>query len=470
MRPKLIKLLIVSRFSKPLIALLIFVIAYSALMSVFVSPEALQVGYFWTYYIVGITAFFITLMTMMGGVAIMKSDLDYLFTMPLSRRELAVSLYITQFLATGISYVILFGYVFAFIGGDTGTKLIIAADMILIGLLQTSLSIVSFKLNTKGRIALGGAMGVYALIPLAGLNYSFTSVFTGNVMVGTLVIVILNVIFNYIALTQLSTIEIGFTKVSALRSSAEYKKTERFVGLSRRAAVIRRYLSEISFTGRFNLGGSVSVRVSRVRLRVLLIPVAVLAGIYTYLALLFETHDGSPGVAIVLASLYLGIFIPMFFPEVFSHERAWLAFSSMSAKTYWKYVIYAKVIQTYVVLLPFIIADIFLAVRGVGGALNGAIFVAGVIPSSPLLSMYFSGKFQPVQVIDMETLPMEFSLRQFATMFPVILFAIAAIISLFSVVLALICVAFFVAVSIGIYLNNRMWNRTLYRLTEKGYV
>lgn len=470
MQLKLIKLLIVSRFSKPLIAVLAFVLVYTSLMSIFVPQEALQIGPFWTYYIISITAFFITLMTLMGGVAIMKSDLDYLFTLPLNRRELAVSLYITQFLATGISYVLLFGYVFAFLPGTVNTKLLIAGDMVLIGLLQTSLSIISFKLETKGKIALSVAMGVYALVPLAGFNYSFTSVFTGNVLVGTFIIIGLNVVFNLLALTQLSTIEIGFTKMRSLRSSAEYKKTERFVGLSRRSAIIRRYLTELSLTGRFNLGGSVSVRVSRVKLQVILIPVSILAAIYAYLALIFNPGDNSPGTAVVIASLYLGIFIPMFFPEVFSHERAWLAFSSMTARTYWKYVIYAKILQTYVLIAPFIVANLFLAVMGVGGALNGAIFVATVMPTSPLLSMYFSGKFAPVQVIDMETLPTEFSLRQLATLFPVLFFSIAALISMFSVYLALSCAAFFILLGVSIALSRRSWNRTLYRLTEKGYV
>ncbi len=470
MQPKLIRLLIASRFSKPLLGVMAFILAYAVVSSIFIPPEAVQMGSFWTFYIIGITAFFLVLMTMIGGIAIMKSDLDYLFTLPLSRRELAVSFYITQFLATGISYLLLFGYVFVFIGGSVITKLALAGDMVLIGLLQTAISIVSFRLETRQKAVLAGGIAVYALLPLVGFNYSFTSIFTGNVLFGTIVIVVLNIIFNYFALTQLSTIELGFTKVSAMRSSAEYRTTEKFSGLSQRAAIMRRYLAELSFTGRFNLGGSVSVRVSRIRLRTMVIAVSAIAVVYAYLAYMFNPADGSPGVAVVVAIMYLGIFIPMFFPDVYSHERAWLAFSSMAAKNYWTSVVYAKTLQTLVMMSPFIAVNIFLAFMGVGGAINAIIYLATVIPTSPAISLFFSGRFSPAQVIDMETLPMEFNLKQLATLIPILFFSAAAIISMFSIVLALGCSAFFIILALLMMLGNRRWNRVVYRLTERGFV
>lgn len=470
MQPKLIKLLIVSRFSRPLIVVMFFVLVYSIMMSVLVPPEAMQMGPFWSYYMIGITAFFLALMTMMGGVAIMKSDLDYLFTLPLNRRELTVSLYITQFLATGISYLLIFGYVFAFLGGSVTTKLLIAGDMVLIGLLQTSISIIAFRLETKYKAILAAGISLYGVLPILGLNYSYTSVFTGNVLFGTIVIVILNVIFNYISLRELRTIELGFTKVTSMRSSAEYKSTERFAGLTQRAAIFRRYLTEFSLTGRFNMGGSVSVRVSRIRLRTLLIPMTAIAIIYAYLAILFNPSDGSPGVAPVLTMMYLGIFIPMFFPEVFSHERAWLAFSSMSAKNYWTYVVYAKMFQTLVMMIPFIAVNVYLFLSGVTATLNVIVFLTTVIPTSPAISLFFSGKFAPMQVIDMETLPSEFSLRQMATLLPVLLFSVTAIISIISIWIALICGAFFIVFAILVMSSGKRWNRLVFRLTERGFV
>lgn len=470
MQPKLIKLLIVSRFSRPLILVMIFVLAYSVTMSVTVPPDSLQMGPFWSYYMIGITAFFLTLMTLMGGVAIMKSDLDYLFTLPLNRRELSISLYITQFLATGISYLLIFGYVFAFIGGSIQSKLIVAGDMVLIGLLQTSMSIISFRLRTVHKAILGGVMALYAVSPVFGFNYSFTSIFTGNILYGTISIVILNVIFNYFSLKELSTIELGFTKVSSLRASAEFRSTERFTGLTQRAAIFRRYLAELSLTGRFNMGGSVSVRVTRIRLRTLLIPMFAVAAVYTYLALAFNPADGSLSVAIMLSMMYLGIFIPMFFPEVFSHERAWLAFSSMAAKNYWTYVVYAKMFQTLVMMLPFIAANLYLYFSGISGSLNAIIYLATVIPTSPAISLYFSGKFSPAQVVDMETLPAEFSLRQMATLIPVLLFSVAAIISVVSVFSALICGILFIVFALILMSNGKRWDRLVYRLTERGFV
>lgn len=470
MQPKLIRLLINSRFSRGLLILLIFVLGYSISMSVLIPPEAVIAGPFWSFYIIGMTTFFLLLMTLVGGIAIMKSDLDYLFTLPLDRRELAVSFYITQFLATGISYLLLFGYVFAFIQGSVAEKVMLAADMALIGLLQTALSIVSFRLSIFQKALLAGGMGAYALLPIIGFPFSFTSIFTGNILYGTVSIIILNIIFNAMALSQLSTIELGFTKVTSIRSSADYKSIERFTGLSRRGAIVRRYLSELSFTGRFNLGGSVSVRVSRIRLRTLLIPVTALAAVYAYISYILNPSDGSPGTAVVMAMLYLGIFIPMFFPEVFSHERAWLAFSAMAAKEYWLNILYAKVLQTLVIVAPFIGANILLFFLGVTSSLNAVIFTAAVVPTSPLISLLFSGRFSPAQIIDMETLPMEFNLRQLATFIPVIFYSAAALVSIFSVFLAVSVAVVFDLVALLIIISKKRWNRIVYNLTEHGFV
>lgn len=468
---KLLKFLIVTRFSKPILILMLAFVAYSVIIGSLAQEGLAEMGPFWTYYIISILIFVMSLMIMMGGVAIMKSDLDYIFTLPLSRRELAVSLYATQFMATGLSFLLALGYVLPYLSGGLVVKEIMVVDVVLLALLLTSMSILSFRLDTKFKALLALGMAVWGALPILGINYSYTSIFAGNLLIGTLIIIILNIPVNFLAVRELSSIELGFTKVTGRRSSIEYKSLRKFENLTPTKAIYAKHLAELNFTGRFNIGGSVSVRISRIKLQYLVIPMVAIAAIYSYVAIRIGAEDSLFSYVVLLASLYMGMFIPLIFSqEVLSHERAWLSFSSLPVSDYWKHVMASKIIQAYVMMAPFVAANIFLAILSVPGAWNAAIFTAFTVPFSTSISMYISGRISTIQVIEAEAMPNQFNLKQFLSLAPALLLSIAAIFSVVSTIFAIGIAVLYILLALYLARRKRIWDRMVYRLTESGYV
>ncbi len=466
---KLVKFLIVTRFSKPLVAFIFVFLAYSVILGTLYSSVETTNSFF-NYYLVGILIFLTVFMVFLGGVALMKSDLDYLFTLPLNRRELVVSLYLMQFMATGISFLFAVGYVLPYVSGGLLQKGIMAGNIALLALLVTSLSIISFKLETRQKALLATILGVWAILPILGFNYSFTSVFTGNMTAGTFIVIALNIPFNIYAVRQLRDIEIGFLKTTSRRSGTEFRNPESFAGKSPVEAIYAHHLSELSLTGRFGIGGSVSVRISRIRLYYLLIPAPFLAFIYLYLAFR-EGNVGPINITLLLGSLYIGIFSSILFAqEVLSHERAWLAFISMPIKVYWRSLAISKIMQTYVIMAPFIVSDMVLMFFGFKSALNALIFMGITVPLSPVVTIYFSSRLSVNQIVDSEIMTGQQNLKQMLSLGPILFLSMMAIVSVVSLVGALVVVGIAVATVAYLVGSSHVSENMVFKLTEKGFV
>ncbi len=470
MLSRLVKFLIITRFSRGLVAFILVFLGYSVILGTVYNNFETTSNPFFNYYLVGILVFLTVFMVFLGGVALMKSDLDYLFTLPLNRGELVVSLYLAQFMATGVSFLFAVGYVLPYVSGGLAVKAVMAGDIALLALLVTSLSIISFRLSQKQKAFLASALGIWALLPIFGFNYSYTSIFMGNTVAGTIIIAALDVPFNFYAVRQLFDIEIGFLKTTARRAGSEFRRPESFSGLSPVRAIFAHHLSELSLTGRFGIGGSVSVRISRIRLYYLLIPALFLGGIYLYLALK-EGNSGPLNVAMLLASLYIGIFTSILFAqEVLSHERAWLAFVSLPVEVYWRSLAVSKILQTYVMMVPFIGADIVLLALGFHGALNTLLFMGIVVPLSPVVTIYFGSRLSVNQIVDTEIMSGQQNLRQMLSLGPILILAIMSIISIVSLIGAVVVV--FIAVASDCYLvfSSTVSENMVFGLTEKGFV
>lgn len=467
---KLVKFLILTRFSKPLVMFILVFLIYSIMMGTLYSGIEHASNPFFNYYLVGVLIFLTVFMVFLGGVALMKSDLDYLFTLPLRRSELVISLYLAQFMATGVSFLFAVGYVLPYVQGGVVQKGIMAGDIALLALLVTSLSIISFRLESRQKAALALFLGVWALVPLFGFNYSYTSIFTGDIASGSVIIILLNIPLNYFAVKQLSGIEIGFIKTSSRRSGTEFRRPERFDGMTPARAIYAHHLSELSLTGRFGIGGSVSVRISRIRLYYLLLPALVLAAMYLYFALK-QGRAGQVNVAMLLGSLYVGVFVSILFAqEVLSHERAWLAFLSMPISMYWRNLALSKILQTYVIMAPFVLADAVLTLLGFPGGLNALVFMGITVPLSPVVVIYVSSRLSVNQIVDTEIMSGQQNLRQVLSLGPILILAIMGIASVLSLVAAIVAVCISLGTVLYLVTSNRASENMVFSLTEKGFV
>ena len=103
MLAKLVKFVLLTRFSKPLLGLVTFFLIYDVVIRAVTTGGSAEFSGGFSYYAVGASIFFITVSLLFGGLFILKSDRDYLLTLPLKRRELSLSLFTAQFVGSGIS-------------------------------------------------------------------------------------------------------------------------------------------------------------------------------------------------------------------------------------------------------------------------------------------------------------------------------------------------------------------------------
>lgn len=462
----LLKFLFLTRFTKPMLIGIGLFLVYAVLMGMLVSePNPI-----WGYYCVAILTFFLAMMIAFGGVAIMKSDLDYLFTLPLKRSELAVSFYITQFFATGITFLFAFGYVLPYLSHSTVEIAIVGVNIFLIALMITAFSVLSFRLSVVSKLALAIAMVLWTVSPVLGFQYSYTSIFFGNLFIGTAFTIAINIPVNYLALRELGSIELGFTKVSIKLSGDIYKNQIDYSRHSARTSIYLYNLMQFNLTSRMNIGASTSQKSARIKLHYLLIPMSIFAIIYAFMTIFYDTGE-PPNVTIMIVSIYLGMFIPILFSQgVLSYERAWLAFTSMPAYLYWRRVIFSKFIQMLVMVSPFFVASLYLYFMGIQEAINTLPLYILTIPSISILVMYLSGLLTMDQIKEIGIMSSQFSLRQLIVVLPVGLSFAVVIASLISFSLALLSAVFLFGFMLVVVMRKKSWTNLVYKLTERGYV
>ncbi len=445
---------------------LTLLLAYAVLMGSF-SGSSIQ---YLSYLAVGFIVMFLLVMIPFGGIAIMKSDMDYLFTLPLKRWELAFSMYVIQFLATGVAFVFTFGYVLPYMTGNLLEKVTITLDMALIAMLITGFGVVAYSMGTRSKAFLAFIASLWAASPVFGFNYSFTSVFFGQIAIGSILAISVTIPLTVVALRQLESIELGFTKVSIRASSDIYKNQIDYGHHTPIGSIYLYNLTQLNLTSRLNMGLSTSSRSSRVSLRKLLIPMAVIAAIYAATARNFGNFDEANTV-VIIASVYISIFIPTLFSQsVLSYERAWLAFTSMPVYVYWRNVAFSKFIQIEITILPFVLASAYLHFNGVAQAINTIPLFALSIPSVTVIVMYLAGVLVMDQVKDTGTISTQFSLKQMLIMLPVGLMLLVAAVSVISLLASIISAAALLSIMSGIILRKDTWTGLVYKLTEHGYV
>src|SRR5215472_8785864 len=190
MLAKLIKFVILTRFSKPLLALIAFFLIYETVIGTITTGNSGKFTGFYSYYAIGASTFFITMSLLLGGLFVLKSDRDYLLTLPLSKRELSVSLFLAQFIGSGITILFLYGFYVAG-AGDLTTTILLIINLGVLACVVTGLGVISNILETWKRILLVLGLAAWCLSALLGFQLTPVSAFVGSLVYGTIAMFIL---------------------------------------------------------------------------------------------------------------------------------------------------------------------------------------------------------------------------------------------------------------------------------------
>jgi len=464
----LLKFVLRTRFSRPFLIFIVIMVGYSAVISQTIPRTGM--GIIFGYYATGIVAFFLAMALATGGVMVLKSDRDYLFTLPLSTRDLSISIFFSQFIAFGVTVLLMFAYLSQAFGSP-----LLFVDLVSLALVFTSLGVIAPSLRTRTRVALSIGLALWTLLAFANFPFSPGSAFNGNLYGGTATLLALAAVTVAFAFRGLSRIELDMMKSMVRTSSSDIKSPSTFVGKSPLGAIYSMNLSSMSLAGRVNMAGASRYVSRRVKTWQVLAVTSVAGAAYFIFALYLGPGTVSTDVGSLPAEILVAIvlaFLGFFFSQsAITNERVWLSLTSLPAASYFRHLIASRVISLMFILTPFAVADAALLVLGYQGALGALAVVLAVIPGSFVLEICWAAFVAPIQVKgDDLTMPAQFNLRQMATGLPLtIVMVLAAVASLLPIVAEVGGTALCIVAAL-LAMNGGFWSRVVTRLTEAGFI
>ena len=444
-------------------------LTYSLIISTTIPPSG--VNTILGYYAAGIIAMFLAMALATGGVMVMKSDRDYLFTLPLSPRDLSLSIFFAQFIAFGTTVLFMFIYL-----AEAFTSPLLVVDMIALALTFTSLGVIAPLIRTRIRIILSVALALWTLLSFANFPFTPGSAFNGNLYGGTATLLALTAVTVTFAFRSLGRIELDMMKSLVRTTSTDIKSPNSYVGKSPLGAIYSMNLTNMSLAGRMNMAGTSRYVSRRVKTRWVALASTAAAVAFFIFALSMGpanmTNDMPNGDA---ANVILAIglsFIGFFFSQsAITNERLWLSLTSLPAATYFKHLISSKVISLLVVLLPFAVVDAVLQMLGDPEALGALMMIVLVIPGAFVLEICWSAYIAPIQVKgDDMMMPAQFNLRQMAVALPMGGVVVVAIVGVLFAPFAAAAGVLLCILSAALTLSGGFWSRVITRLTENGFV
>ena len=469
MLAKLVRFVLLTRFSKPLLGVIAFFLAYDIVIRALTNSPGFSTGF--SYYAVGATIFFITVSLLFGGLFILKSDRDYLLTLPLKRRDLSISLFTAQFVGSGITILFLFGF---YLGGARALEAtaVLIADLAILAAVVTALGVVSNILSTWLRAGLAVVLGLWCFSSILGNPFTPVSPFTGDLLYGSIVLFGLAVVIVPVALRELAYLELGSMRSMLRATSSQYKRTMSFSGRSPVRAIYSYHLSFLELVARVNLAGSTSYRATRVRTSTVLIISSALAAVYLSLGLsAFADLLSTRPVVLILPILMGVITLVLMSQATFSNERGWLAFTAMDPAVYLRHLLLSRAVSTLAITGPFAVANIVLALRGVPVAVNSSIVLLITVSSASILATYLVARLGAVQQVKEEgMMPGQFDLKQLLAIIPTYIVIILIVVSEISLIACIIVAGVLGILSLIMMISKGVWRGIAYRLTERGFV
>lgn len=408
---KLLKFVIVSRFSKQILIVMLILLVYA----LFISSVSSSTATVYYYYGPAVLAFFPIIPVMGGGIAVLKSDRDFLFTLPVKRSDLAFSLFVVQLLSFGLIIIYVLAYSFSSLKDILAYALI---DFIALILSTTSLGPITYSLKFGWRILIAVFLIVWAVSVFLGFPFSPAAIYTGHPIYADITSVLLAVVTVPLAFRSLSRVDLDLMKTFTRYSSGEVKHVKRFSGLSPTRAIFAENFFIMEVSGRINaMGGGGSYRASRFRLSRGIIVTSVLAAVYYYI-FVFRLSSNYAEFATLILSIYSVIFIMFFTMGILGSERLWLGFMTRSPTHYLRDVIAAKSLSIAALLSPLAISNFAIAFHGNEQALNFGLTLLVLIPSLLIIIVYMSAFLYPLQIKEDLMMPGQFNLRQMATLLP----------------------------------------------------
>ena len=383
---------------------------------------------------IGYISFIFILSSFFSPLIIQKSDVDFLFILPINEREIVISQIVSSFLLNLLSTVFIAYLLFPLV------SFLSVLIMIMVSIINTF----SFFVFEKYRKLLTIIITGWMLSSIIKFPFSPFSMLFGYTY-GYLILGILDIIFilygiNNMNIEDLTTEfhrrhEILSKDNRPITSVALYSSSP-FI------TMLKRSLNFIEIGGRTNIAGISYIISKRIKIYQLLVITSIIAEIYYIVFKIFIINYFIENFLIAIIGFFIVIFISS---SVFINEPLWLNLSAMTPIEYARKYLLSKMLSLFLLFIPISIFAILLnPVTGVG------------ILLIPFISIYISSIYARYYPI-LQSQFQQFSFRNIiagylstASLFPVFL-------DVFFPVIGTIITAFF---TLPFLLSNKYWEKT----------
>ena len=333
---KLVKLKLISIFSKPLLALLFPFFLFDIYLSLLAASSASTLHYptihspAANFGIELLSFYFLIYSLIPGNRFVMKSDIDFLFMLPVDEKEIIVTLSLVTFI-----YNLFIMATLNFILASTiayGSFLVI----ILFSLLISFIGHILYKLRFIRRLFVSLILTLWLFSAYFGFPFSPLSMFKGN-PIAYPILTIFTAFAIFLAIKSVTIQDL--VQEGKVQSSKSLKSSITFNSSSVLLIMLKKNFNIIELGGRIGAGGTQYV-VARIRIYYLLL--------------------GTIGLALVsyffhvtIISLFLEFMLLVNFAQAsFVNEPMWLNLSVMTPIQFARRYLLSKLISLYILFLP----------------------------------------------------------------------------------------------------------------------
>jgi len=364
---QLIKFKIKTTFRKSVVlsVILVFLLLYSEF---YFSSDAKPSPYaIFGYAIGGISylSFYFLISSIYTSMFIQKSDVDFLYMLPLEERYIVIAQSISSFLLS------LFSTVFAIYLLFPALSFLSILVVLMVSILNTFFYF-AFK---KHRNIASAIITAWMLSSITKFPFTPLSMVFGYVY-GYFILALLDIIVLVLAMRNASIEDLVvefYRRQGLLTQSGKGTASIPLYSPSPQIAMLKRSLNFIEIGGRVNLGGVVQHITRRVKLyKVLIITSAIAVAYYIIFAFFFKSPFAESFV-VAFAGFYIIMFTS---PSAFINEPLWLNLSVMTPIEYARKYILSKTLSLFIIFLPFSISLVLLnPIAGLGSLLIPFAFI-----------------------------------------------------------------------------------------------
>jgi hypothetical protein len=453
---KLVKFLVLSRVGKPTLVLFVAIgilTSLPLLLFHYNKETSLTYSYFGIFYTI-----FFTLSPLFAPQkgssipGIIKSDVDFLFQLPIDSKELALGLIISNIIVS-LVYMVAINTLFI-----PSLGLLAFPTLFLISLIPPSLSVITYSLPLKSRISIAFLIVLWDASALMGNPFSPLSMFFGY-HEGYFLLALLDVLLLYLAITRFNTV--GLASRYFAPEEKEVMKSISFSTSTPFMVMLIKNLHFLEIGGRSNILTAQTFIVRRVDVRWLILVFTIIGVVFLVLLKIIYSPVVNPTVInsmyyTIIAYSILIPYMTMFFFVIsaFAFEPLWLYLSIMTPLELARNYILSKIIAIEVVLLPYIILI---------GIAEGPIVAMDLLIGIPLSIIFVistSARFYPVNPaqgrVNMTPSSILFS---FISPIPIL----GSLAGAFGVISLVIYLAFLAVISLPFIFSEGYWEKTIER-------